>query len=337
MQCRSCGIELPERAAFCPRCGVTTPYNVPGSGASPHESTATPSSSSAPEYKPATAVAAFPYGVPLPNPYAPVNPYEVPLQPPPPPPRRRRVKMSLLIGLGVLVLLLACAGSVALLSQLPQNNVPGTNNPTASAAPGTLTVTTAQNPYLPYQGTLALNDSLRDNSSGNGWGEGSDNYGGACQFTGGAYHVSQSNAQGVQFCYAASTGFSNFVFEVQMTIIKGDAGGIIFRADGSNVKLYNFIVGADGTYGLGLYVDSTHPKILALSTSSAINQGFNQTNLIAVGANGNTITLYINHQQIFHVNDSTYNQGQIGLVAAPYITNGHPTEVVFSNAKVWTL
>src|SRR5262249_43520489 len=122
-----------------------------------------------------------------------------------------------------------------------------------------------------------------------------------------------------------------------MTIIKGDAGGIIFRADATNGKLYSFVVGSDGTYGLLLYADSTHAKTLGQNITSAINRGLNQTNLIAVEANGNTITLYINHQQILRVNDSTYNQGQIGFVANPYITNGHPTEVAYSNAKVWTL
>jgi hypothetical protein len=147
MQCLSCGTGLPERAAFCPRCGVATLYNVSGAGVSPHDSTAAPSPSSAPKYKPATDFAAPPYGVPQQNPYTPVNPYEVPLQPPPPPPHRRRVKISLLIGLGVLVLLLLCVGGVALLSQLPQNSVQGTTTPTAYAAPGTMTVTAAQNPY----------------------------------------------------------------------------------------------------------------------------------------------------------------------------------------------
>jgi hypothetical protein len=337
MQCRSCGTELSERAAFCPTCGVATLYNASGSGVPAYDSVAAPPPSGAPEYKSATDFATPPYGVPQQKPYTPVNPYEVPLPPPPPPPRSRRVKIGLLIGLGVLVPLLACVGGVALLSQLPQNSVQGTTTPTVSAAPGTMTVSAAQNPYPPYQGTLALNDPLRDNSSGNGWSISNNNSGGVCQFTGGVYHVSESNTQSVQLCYAASTGFSNFVFEVQLAIIKGDAGGIVFRADGLSAKLYSFVVGADGTYVLLLYVDSTHVKKLGQSNTSAINRGLNQTNLIAVGANGNTITLYLNHQQLFRVNDSTYNQGQIGLVANPYLTNGHPTEVAFSNAKVWTL
>jgi hypothetical protein len=55
-------------------------------------------------------------------------------------------------------------------------------------------------------------------------------------------------------------------------------------------------------------------------------------NLIAIVANSNTFTLYINHQLINSVQDSTYSQGQIGLVAD---NDNSPTEVAFSNAKVW--
>jgi len=47
--------------------------------------------------------------------------------------------------------------------------------------------------------------------------------------------------------------------------------------------------------------------------------------------------LYVNHQLIDKVTDSTYTSGRIGFDADTLATNGHPTEVVFSNAKVWTL
>src|SRR5262249_13643132 len=231
MQCRSCRTELPVGATFCPTCGV----KVSNATVSENTSIGASSSSGTPEHEPATGYGSPLYGIPRQYPYTPVNPYEIPRQPPPPPPPRRRVKISLLITVGVLVLLLACIGGVTLLSQSAQNSVQNTATPTTSTASSTQTVTTAQNPYPPYHGTLELNDPLRDYSSGNGWGEASNNSGGACQFTGGAYHVSQSNAQQyVAFCYAAPTGFSNFIFEVQMTIIKGDAGGIIFRADATN-------------------------------------------------------------------------------------------------------
>ena len=75
-------------------------------------------------------------------------------------------------------------------------------------------------------------------------------------------------------------------------------------------------------------------QTLANSSNTAIYRGLNQINLIAVVAKGSTITLYVNHQQIARVTDSTFSNGQLGVQAAPI---SHPTEVVFSNAKVWNL
>jgi hypothetical protein len=69
------------------------------------------------------------------------------------------------------------------------------------------------------------------------------------------------------------------------------------------------------------------------SDNSAIYAGLGQTNLLGVVAQGNTITLFINQQQIASVQDNSYSQGGIGL-CADAITNS--TEVVYSQAKVWT-
>lgn len=185
------------------------------------------------------------------------------------------------------------------------------------------------NPYPPYGGTLALYDPLSDNSQGNGWDEG-----GNCTFTGSAYHDSESQIGYANQCIAQSTSFSNFVYEAQMMIISGDCGALIFRADGSNGKYYYFRICEDGTYDLIRYdgFNSTG-HILQSDSSSAITTGLNQSNGIAVVAIGNNIDLYVNHQKIASVSDSTYSQGQIGVAAD---CSSNPTEVVFSNVRVWT-
>jgi hypothetical protein len=56
-----------------------------------------------------------------------------------------------------------------------------------------------------------------------------------------------------------------------------------------------------------------------------------------VVAKGNSFTLYVNHQPIDTVTNSAYSQGHIGLIAVVYAKGGQPTEVEFSNVKVWTL
>ena len=196
----------------------------------------------------------------------------------------------------------------------------------------------AANPDVnPYGGggTLALNDPLRDNSLGYGWPEGTANSG-TCAFTGGAYHVSIATTNGGMRC-DASPDFSNFVFEVQMTIIAGDDGGIDFRINSAGNSQYEFYVGQDGSCELDVSKGTTTspPQILMRSTSGAINQGLGRTNIIAVVAQGNRIMLDVNRQQIISVIDSSYSHGQISLIATPYANNGHITEVAYSNAKVW--
>jgi hypothetical protein len=138
-------------------------------------------------------------------------------------------------------------------------------------------------------------------------------------------------------CIAQATNFSNFVYQVQMTIAQIGSGGILFRTHIAMSKTYYFSVGEDGSYALRVYGDpNIHARKLTPdnSTASAIHTGLNQTNTIAVVANGSTLNLYVNLQHIATFHDSALNSGQIGVFAE---NDGIPVEVVFSNAKVWTL
>ncbi len=185
-----------------------------------------------------------------------------------------------------------------------------------------------QDPYT-HSGTLTFSDTLSDNSKGHSWDENAN-----CAFMNGTYHAIAPDARFSDYCNANSTDFSNFALEVQMTIIKGDAGGLIFRVENTNPNQYYVcFVRQDGSYILESVNGSDSPTLMH-GSSSAINQGLNQANLIAVVAKGNSITLYVNHQSLGSVTDSTYSHGLIGFYAAVY---NFPTEVVFSNARVWTL
>jgi len=208
--------------------------------------------------------------------------------------------------------------------------------PATAQVPLTVTATsTVENPYT-HSGTLFFSDPLRDNSLGNGWDEASSQYG-SCAFTGGAYHVSTPSTNGGVHC-AARQDFSNFTFEVQMTIIKGDSGGVDFRLDSEQNTRYVFYVEQNGTYELVRAKGVTNPTILFnITFSSAIHQGLGQTNVIAVVAQGSQFTLYVNRTLVARATDNTYTHGQIALLAAARVTNGQPTEVVYTNAKLWTL
>jgi len=140
----------------------------------------------------------------------------------------------------------------------------------------------AENPYT-HNGTLALFDPLSDNSKGVNWAQDPTN----CSFKDGAYHDNASDPRFSDYCLANSSDFSNFAFEVQMQLVKGDSGGIVFRAENTSSanRLYAFYVGVDGSYTLNRQNGSSFP-VLASGNNAAIKQGLNQTNVVAVVAQG---------------------------------------------------
>jgi len=207
-----------------------------------------------------------------------------------------------------------------------------TTSTIAANATATASVIAANPDPYGTGGTLALYDPLRDNTLGYDWDSNS-----ACSFQGEAYHAIQLDpASGTNACIAHSTDYGNFAYEVQMTIISGDAGGIIFRGENTTFSNYYFAVTHNGFYALLLCQNGKCKALVPITGSSAIHQGQSKTNIIAVGAQGSTITLYVNGQLITSVTDSTFSHGQIGVAAVPFGTNAHPTTVAYSNAKVWT-
>jgi serine/threonine protein kinase len=238
--------------------------------------------------------------------------------------------LSLILIAGVIVLIF-----FANTSQGPQVTslitpvVQATSNTTATLV-ATATATPLQNPYTPHKGVLALYDPLHT-ESGYNWDE-VTNGNGSCTFTGEAYHVATSHSGHFQPCTEA-TNFSNFVYQVMMTITTGEAGGIIFRVDSTHSKFYYFRIGQDGSFEFGLSTGSGI-QVLQSGTSLAIKTGLNHSNLIAVVASGSNIDLYVNHQHIAYFNDSIYSQGQLGVCAQDA---SHLTEVIYSDALVWKL
>lgn len=207
-----------------------------------------------------------------------------------------------------------------------------TANSLANATATASVIAANPDPYGHGQGTLALYDLLSGNNRHKyGW-----NVGSTCIFKGGAYHANILNQHFTDTCVAKATDFFNFVFEVRMTITKGDCGGVAFRNDPVTDKHYFFEVCQNGYYAFLLYAGGSGviSKIFANRTSMAIRTGTNQANVIAVVANVGTFDLYANKQKIVSISDRTFSHGQIGVVAS---ASNNPTEVVYSNAKVWTL
>ncbi len=183
-------------------------------------------------------------------------------------------------------------------------------------------------------GSATLSDPLSDNSNNNNWDTTNGAKASGCAFNNGTYHVIERQKGYLQPCLATSTSFSDFAYEVQMTVDTGTQGGIIFRANGSQSSFYLFRIGVDGSYFLDLYQNATTASTLSNGYSAAITPGLGQQNTIGVIAVQNTLDLYVNQQYVASVTDSTLSSGEIGVAS---YDSSVPTEIEFSNAQVWDL
>jgi hypothetical protein len=248
-----------------------------------------------------------------------------------------RGRTILLIALAVLVILAGTSLFFVISSNqiaTEHANATATAQTATAVAQANATATFVANPYPPNTGTLALFDPLKDNSKGSRWDEASTTTG-RCQFSGGMYHATSSITNRFYVCFAFATNFSDLAFQVAMTIVKGDCGGLVFRADSDNFRLYSFEVCQDGRYDVTVYTSGNSGKyLISRTTNAVIKTGLNQTNVLAAVARGGTIRLYVNNTSVDSLSDSSLSQGEIGVSADDYTS---VTEAAFHNVKVWTL
>ncbi|HEY5003278.1 MAG TPA: hypothetical protein VII61_09005, partial [Ktedonobacteraceae bacterium] len=257
---------------------------------------------------------------------------------------RQRSKRQIALFISSVCLLAFVIGGSLLfarsLNLLPRGTTISIASSTSHAVTHTLlskdatATTVAENPdpYQPDRGSLAFDDSL---SQPDQWYTLSfQALNGDCSFTRQALYVQAINPKYFIYC-PNKTQFKDLVFEVQMTIIQGDCGGIVFRTNGVKGNNYLFGVCQNGTFFLSLLQNNVIEQTLQQKTfSAAIQVGMKQTNTLAVLARGTELMLYVNYQQLATVTDATYSQGQVGVGAFPVQS---ATEVVYGNARVWTL
>ncbi len=237
-------------------------------------------------------------------------------------------------------------------------------NATATESAVTASTATAQtqatmtiqeeNPYPSYLpaggGQLALYDPLKDDSKGYQWLPATPlslpASNGNCAFKNGGLDASvDGNSNYVVYFHPCitNTNFSDFVYEVHMTLLAGDCGGVSFRGHGG--AFYYFIICQDGRYrvvkytqdpGVGVTPTPSLNPVLRDLSSQFINMSLNQDNLITIWAKGPVIKLYVNQQSIDTIQDSSYSTGEIGVLVKSWNLNTL-TNAVFSNARVWNL
>jgi Domain of Unknown Function (DUF1080) len=206
-----------------------------------------------------------------------------------------------------------------------------------SFAQATAQAAAIPNPYPPNTGNLVLNDPLRDNSQGHNWQVAATQGNNACQFAGRAYQSANNNASTNLYsgtvCFAEQTDFSNFTFQVQITLVQGLCGGIVFRGDSNANNFDRFMMCSNAWYDFRQCSRGYCDVVFANGLSPVVNTSLGATNTLAVVANGAAITIYVNGKQVVSATDSGFSQGQIGLVTSGY--NSTLTVATFRNAMVW--
>lgn len=202
---------------------------------------------------------------------------------------------------------------------------------TATTVQATAAVNSANPDPYGQGGTLVVDDKL-DGSQSNNWSSAT-----GCTFQGGAYHVQLNEVGRVSWCnYIKYSFFADFVVEVNMTILNGDVGGIVFRGVGN--AGYFLSIDTTGRLRLTRYDSSgSHGTILVNlgNASPAFHAG---QNTIAVAARGSQMDWYINSQLVGSASDTTWSSGTIGLATGTYNDSGKSSsEAAYTSIRIWSL
>ena len=238
-------------------------------------------------------------------------------------------KTVFLISLLLLVLLAGAGGAYYyyILRPQPQNH-PISGSPTP--------VNKNDNPYTNTMPTLRFADPLSQPAMWQSlpYDQLTDGF---CLFQQGSYHASSNKIHVYTLCPASQQQptTSDMTFEMHMQILHGDCGGLLFRGDFQQGNFYYFDVCFDGHHYLTTYKNFAllQPLPTQASMLPALQNDAHATITIGVVAQGSSLTFFLNGQQVDQLTDSTYTSGQIALLC---FAINNPTEVVFSNARLWT-
>ncbi len=160
----------------------------------------------------------------------------------------------------------------------------------------------------------------------------------SCLFKSGGYHVISRRLYSPNWCFTdPPRRFNNFAYQVQMTIVQGNEGGVVFGLTLTAAKqpahCYFFSLNRNGTYTLWMLINTQY-KILLHRPNAVIKTGLNQPNQLTVLTQGNQIALFINKQYVVSVLTNAPASGIVGLFA----TNlPDTTDIAFSNLEIWKL
>lgn len=277
--------------------------------------------------------------------------------PPPQPPQRKHLNAAAIVAicLTAVLILLGSGGLVYDLvyyqPYMAQVNATATSNVQATSttnianaqitsiaatdeAQASATAQAYQDLYRRVtSGTPVLNDALKAQGSGQ-WDTGVNQDKSSCTFKNDGYHVSQPNAGFFLPCYESSMNFTNFALQVDMTIVNGNFGGLVFRADPSTGREYLFTINAYGAYSFYIYTGNQASQSSTILNSTTEYMDSSGSTEITLVVQESTFSFYLNGHFVDSTTNTALTSGLIGLVAD---NHNQPTEVTFSNTKIWIL
>jgi len=158
---------------------------------------------------------------------------------------------------------------------------------------------------------------------------------GMTDYDGGVYRIVVEKSQSD---YWANPGLSLEDVRVEVDATKGGGPddndyGIICRYQDTE-NFYAFFISSDGFYAIAKIVDGEYTLIGfdSMQPSDKIRQG-SATNTVRGDCVGSTLTLYVNGDQLYSVDDDAYASGDVGLIAGTFDTAG--TDIRFDNFAVY--
>lgn len=131
--------------------------------------------------------------------------------------------------------------------------------------------------------------------------------------------------------------FTDAQVEVDAVLLEGpsdDNFGVICRFQ-DNKNFYAFVISHDGYYGIFKMIDGaivTGSGEAKLEYSEAIRKG-GVVNHIVATCQDEMLSLTVNDTLLTQVQDSSFSEGQIGLIASAYSDPG--VKVLFDNLKIY--
>jgi hypothetical protein len=128
--------------------------------------------------------------------------------------------------------------------------------------------------------------------------------------------------------------YDDFILEIDTKLIDGTDNnwhGVVCRyLDDGNYYVFN--ISADGYYYIAKFTDYDQTALAEPTTSSYINTGWDVVNTMYIECNGNRLRLSVNGHTLATVNDDTFRDGYIGLLATAW--EGNLSEIAFDNLTI---